>query len=98
MTKFYLSADILNWAFIFNHAMSSFRVRKVLENRGQADEERVGLFLCSSANQVCSNLQEGAFCFKHLITNIYCVLGQNVCFDKEKLAITGNPGFVILQP
>ena len=69
----------------------SFRVRKVLENRGQADEERVGLFLCSSANQVCSNLQEGAFCFKHLITNIYCVLGQNVCFDKEKLAITGNP-------
>ena len=70
----------------------------MLENRGQADEERVGLFLCSSADQVCPNFQEGAFCFKHLILNIYCVLGQNVCFYQKKLAITGNPGFVILQP
>lgn len=66
----------------------------MLENRGQADEERVGLFLCSSADQVCPNLQEGAFCFKHLISNIYCVKR----FDQKKLAITGNPGFVILQP
>ena len=49
----------------------------MLENRGQADEERVGLFLCSSADQVCPNLQEGEFSFQHLITNIYmCPVGS----------------------
>lgn len=57
----------------------------MLENRGQADEERVGWFLCSSGDQVCPNLHEGVFCFKPLITNLYCVLGQNKRLTKKNL-------------
>ena len=71
----------------------------MLENRGQADEERVGLFWVVVLIKFVQTCKRECFVLSILLqTYIAHVLGQNICFDKEKLAITGNPGFVILQP